>query len=247
MKKRSVSDLWMAKRPAFTLMEVLISIVLLGIILPPLYKSVELLRDSNAHLLKFLEKTKKITQATDILYLDIASSNGNINIKKDEFTRLCIAQTQNSLYGLSSAKVCWVVLKEKNTLARVEGNMYRLPLESEQKVEVDPIISGIKLFDVYHENDKVLVLLQQNGKEPISFMVQGITKPSDSNLVPAIDPNGQPILNSDGSPKMVVKGSPQALGYRKGTTQRKTGRSTNKRNPIRNGAPLPGGASPRVR
>jgi len=202
----------MAKRPAFTLMEVLISIVLLGIILPPLYKSVELLRDSNEHLLKYLEKTKKITQATDVLYLDIASSDGNISIKKDDFTRLCINQTQNSLYELSSAKVCWVVIKKDNTLARIEGNKYRFPLGSEERVEVDPIMKGIKLFDVYHEKDKVLVLLQQNGKEPISFMVQGVTKPKTK-------------------PKTKVKKkNPRNLNNRRNTAQPKT--PNNPRNPV---------------
>jgi len=167
----------MANRKAFTLLEVLISIALLGIILVPLFSVVDLMRDSNQHLLKSLEKSKEITKATKVLFLDILSSDGNLTIKKDEFTRLCMEETKNSLYNLPVAKVCWVVLKEKNTLARVEGNAYRLPLKSEDRVEVDLVMSGVDLFDIYHQKDKVLVLLQQKGQEPISFMVQGITKP----------------------------------------------------------------------
>ena len=38
-------------------------------------------------------------------------------------------------------------------------------------------MKGIEVFDVYHQKDKVLVLLQQQAKEPISFMVQGVMKP----------------------------------------------------------------------
>jgi prepilin-type N-terminal cleavage/methylation domain-containing protein len=171
----------MHKRPAFTLIEVLISIMLLGIILPALYSSVDLLRDSNTHLLEYLEKSKKVTQATDTLFLDIASSDGNLTIQKDEFSRFCIEQTQNSLYALSSPRVCWIVLKKERILVRVEGIGYMLPLRSEERVEVDPIMKGIEIFDVYRSKDKekskVLVLLQQKGKEPISFMVQGISKP----------------------------------------------------------------------
>ena len=167
----------MAKRKAFTLMEVLVSIALLGIILPALYQSVDMLRDSNQHLLEYLEKAKKVSKATQTLYLDILSSDGNITIKKDEFTRLCMEQTKNSLYALPVAKVCWVVLKKDNTLVRIEGNAYNLPLGSEERVEINPIMKDVEVFDVYHQKDKILVLLQQQAKEPISFMVQGVSKP----------------------------------------------------------------------
>ena len=167
----------MHKRPAFTLIEVLISIALLGIILPALYQTVDLLRDSNAHLFSYLEKAKKVTKATDTLYLDLVSSDGNISIQKDEYSRVCIEQTKNSLYALSVAKVCWLVLKKDKTLVRVEGNNYKLPLGSEDKVEVNPIMKNVEVFDVYYEKGKILVLLQQNAQEPISFMIQGISKP----------------------------------------------------------------------
>ena len=165
------------QRKAFTILEVLISIGLLGIVIVALFSAVSMMRDSNTHLLAYLEKSKKTTEATKVLYLDIISSDGNISIKKDEYTRLCMEETKNSLYGLSLAKVCWVVLKENNTLARVEGNVYSLPTRFEDRVEVNPMIEGLEIFDVYHEKDKVLVLIQQKKQEPITFMVQGITKP----------------------------------------------------------------------
>jgi len=86
----------MLKRPGFTIIEVLISIALMGIILPALYQTVDLLRDSNTHLFENLEKAKKVTQVTDTLYLDLVSSDGNISIQKDEFSRVCIENTKNS-------------------------------------------------------------------------------------------------------------------------------------------------------
>ena len=174
----------MLKRPAFTLVEVLISIALLGIILPALYQSVDLLRDSNSHLFEYLKKAKKSTLATDTLYLDIVSSDGNISIQKDEYSRVCIEQTKNSLYALSVAKVCWLVLKKDKTLVRVEGNSYKLPLGLEERVEVNPVMKNVEIFDAYHEKDKILVLLQQYAKEPISFMIQGISKPVKKNKKP---------------------------------------------------------------
>jgi prepilin-type N-terminal cleavage/methylation domain-containing protein len=167
----------MGLRRAFTLIEVLISIALLGIIIAALFPTVSMMRSSNEQLLEYLKKAKKVTQSTKVLYMDILGSDGNLTIKKDDFSRLCIQKTRNSLYGLSVAKVCWVVGKEKNTLTRVEGNNYHLPTRSEDKVEVDRVIEHIDLFDVYHHKDKVLVFLREKGKKPISFMVQGITKP----------------------------------------------------------------------
>ncbi len=167
----------MQNRKAFTLIEVLISIALLGMMIVPLFSVIEMMRNSNEHLLVSLEKSKQITKATKVLFLDILSSDGNLVIKKDEFTRLCIEETKNSLYNLPIAKVCWVILKDKNTLARIEGHSYAIPLKSEDRVEVDKVMTGVEIFDVYQQKDKVLVLIQQKGQDPISFMVQGITNP----------------------------------------------------------------------
>ena len=169
----------MCNRKAFTLLEVLISIALLGIVIVALFSSADMMQNSNQQLAQYLEKSKKITKATKVLYMDMMGSDGNISIKKDEFSRVCMEETRNSLYALPTAKVCWVVLKKENTLARIEGNAYHLPLGLEERVEIDPIMTDIEVFDVYHEKDKILVLIQQKGKEPISFMLQGITKPGN--------------------------------------------------------------------
>jgi len=174
----------MLKRPAFTIIEVLIAIALMGIILPALYEAVALLRDSNTHLFSYLEKAKKITKGTDTLYLDLVSSDGNITIEKNDFSSVCIENTKNSLYALSVAKVCWLVLKKENTLVRVEGYGYTLPIDAEERVEVDKVMKNVVLFDLYYEKDKILVLLQEKSKEPISFMIQGVTKPQKKKKKP---------------------------------------------------------------
>jgi len=172
------------ERKAFTLLEVLISIGLLGIVIVALFSTVSMMKDSNAHLFTYLQKAKKVTQATKVLYLDIASSDGNISIKRDEYVRLCMQETTNSLHALALAKVCWLVLKNDNTLVRVEGNNYSLPLRFEDKVEVDEVMKNIEVFDVYHQKDKVLVLLKQKAKEPVRFMIQGVSKPKIKKTKP---------------------------------------------------------------
>ena len=195
----------MVNRKAFTLLEVLISIALMGIVIVALFSAVDMLQNSNQQLFKYLEKSKQITNVTKVLYLDILGSDGNITIQKDEFSRVCMEETQNSLHALPAAKVCWVVLKKAKTLVRIEGNAYHLPLGSEEKVEIDPTMTDIELFDVYHEKDKVLVLIQQQGKEPISFMLQGITTPATKKKPTENTATQTPLTPAPNTPTVPTK------------------------------------------
>lgn len=184
----------MLRRKAFTLLEVLISIALLTLVMLALNRSVAILRDSNTHLFEYLKTAKTETKVLNVLYRDIIASDGNLTISKDDFSRLCIENTINSLYELPTAKVCWVVLKQDNTLLRVEGNNYSLPVGYEEEVEADLLLKDLELFDVYHEKDKVMVLIKERNKEAMGFMLQGITKPEvkkrDNNLTnPATVPS----------------------------------------------------------
>jgi len=163
-----------ARRDAFTLIEVLISVALLSLVLLALYRSVDMLRSSNRQLFHYLEKANREKQGTETLFLDIAGSDGNLTIVGDEFSRLCLENSVNSLYGLSAAKVCWVVSKKEHTLLRSEGNGYTLPLNSDDRVSVDAVIEDVDLFRVYRQKGEVLVMLRQKGKNSISFMVQGV-------------------------------------------------------------------------
>ena len=165
------------RRAAFTLIEVLVSISLLSLVLLALYNSVGMLRKSNMQLFSYLEKAEREKQGTETLFLDIAGSDGNLTIRGDEFARLCLENTVNSLHELPSAKVCWVVSKEKSLLLRSEGNGYKLPLRSEERVAVDAVMENVDLFRVYRQKSEVLVLLRQKGKESISFLVQGVPEP----------------------------------------------------------------------
>lgn len=195
----------MVGRKAFTLLEVLIAITLMGIVLVALFSSVDILQDSNKHLSEQLIKTKKSIQATQVLYKDILSSDGNLTIEKDEFSRLCVESTLHSLHALPLAKVCWIVMKEQNSLVRVEGIEYTLPTRSEDRVEVDVVMQNVELFDVYHSEDKVLVLLKEKSKKAIKFMLQGIAKPKPpakinkdnitKNNNKAINPNTKSVEN----------------------------------------------------
>ncbi len=122
---------------AFTLIEVLISIALLGLLLTGLYSMLDTQRLNNKKLYEYLQKAMSRDKAVMVLYNDILQSDGNITIKHNDFDNICIESTENSLYALGVAKVCWIVSKEGNNLIRLEGNSYKLPLNSESKISAD--------------------------------------------------------------------------------------------------------------
>ncbi len=180
------------RRSAFTLIEVLISIALLSLVLLALYKSLDMLTHSNRQLFHYLEASHQEKTGTETLFQDIAGSDGNLSIAGDEFSRLCLESSANSLYGLPAAKVCWVVSKKDHMLLRSEGNGYTLPLNSDDRVAVDAVIRDIDLFRVYRKKSEVLVMLRQKGKKSISFLVQGvpeIVKKKPKKLKKAKKPN----------------------------------------------------------
>ncbi len=168
----------MSSKRAFTLIEILISIALLSIVLVGLYSVLDTQRRSVSTIKRYLDKSIKQDKVIMTLYNDIVKSDGNITIKKSERDTICINETRNSLYGLGLAKVCWLVLKDQDSLARIEGNNYSLPLGLEDKVAVDIVAKGVSLFDIYRNKDgNILVVMQVLKNEPFSFLVQGIKQP----------------------------------------------------------------------
>lgn len=179
----------------FTIVEVLISITLLSLVLMALYKSADLMRVSNLHLFNYLQKSTNTLKGSKTLYLDLMHAEHNISINTEEkFHRLTINNTSHSLYGLGHAKVVWLVYKTDNTLLRVEGGDYNIPLRNEQRVEIDVIAKNLELFKIYKskKKDKILAMIQIKGQDPQLFMSQNIPepppKPKDNNATGANTP-----------------------------------------------------------
>ncbi len=167
-------------RKGFTLIEILISVSLLSLVLIGLYESLDIQRSSNKHLFEYLKRSVERDRAIMVLFNDLLKSDGNITVKKGDFDRVCINSTTNSLYALPEAKVCWVVLKRKNTLVRVEGGEYNLPLSSEDQVAVDKVLSNLKLFDLTYNKKlgKILVVVKAEGAKPYTFLLRGVSPPA---------------------------------------------------------------------
>jgi prepilin-type N-terminal cleavage/methylation domain-containing protein len=168
---------------AFTIVEVLISITLLSLVLMALYRSADLMRASNLHLFNYLQKASTTLKGSTTLYKDLMYADHNITINSEEkFHRLTIANTSHSLYGLAQAKVVWLVYKNDNTLLRIEGGEYNIPLRNEERVEIDVIAKNIELFKIYKSKtkNKVLAMIQIAGQDPQLFLTQNIPEPPPS-------------------------------------------------------------------
>jgi hypothetical protein len=169
-----------------------------------LYKSADILRDSNLHLFKHLQKANDSLIGSKTLYMDLMKADHNISIIIEEkFHRLTIENTTNSLYGLGSAKITWLIAKEENALLRIEGGKYSIPLRSEENVEVDLVFKDIEMFKVYQskKKDKILAILKIKGRDAQSFLVQSIPfVPADNNRTMVNNPSNQNPLEPQVNP-----------------------------------------------
>jgi prepilin-type N-terminal cleavage/methylation domain-containing protein len=167
----------MRERYGFTLLEMLISTVLLSLVLLGLYGALNMQQRSTKHLFEFLTNALDADRGVLVLYRDIFQSDGNITLKNGEFDRVCFENTHHSLHGLDNAKVCWIVAKENRALLRIEGNDYRLPLRYGDGVEIDEVMKPVAVFDIQKDKHNVLAAVQKVNRDPYVFLVQGIEPP----------------------------------------------------------------------
>jgi len=135
-------------KKSFTLIELLISIALMGLIVTFLYKVIETLKINDRQISQKIDKNRHSQKELKLIFLDIFNSTDvkikNISTNIDELN----ITTKNSLYENYLPQVIYKVDEEKN-LIRVEKS-------HEDK------LTKVKIFRVYKGKKGYLVYL--NGE-----------------------------------------------------------------------------------
>ncbi len=141
-------------RKAFTLIELLISIVILSIIMLFLYKSYSQLNMSNKIYTKKVQEIKKSERIKEILYLDFAVSKyGSVTILNQEKNEdVVFLQTTHSIHKRFNPYVAYIVKEKK--LYRLESlkPFKEYPLVSDSEF-VSDFLGEVKSFRVYAPKD----------------------------------------------------------------------------------------------
>ncbi len=160
------------RRNAFTLVELLVSIALFGLIATFLFGTIDQLRKQQTF---FQKKEAILSKKNMILSLmrsdfDRAESvNVSMTTSRD-FDTVSITGSNSSLYGVDRPYVVWLVLKDDNALVRLESPVpIKLPILSEERylVHSDLIEKQCELFRVYDSPKHRLIYIQFENQSPL--------------------------------------------------------------------------------
>lgn len=192
---RRLTSTWSSNKRAFSLVELIISIVLLGIIVIFLYSTVSNLEKTNKIFAANEKALSEKEKVVDLLYDDIFAAN-SLELRGIEYS-LASMQTSNSLYDISKPYVTWLVSREKNTLLRFESTKEFKNINSQNSdyFHISKVREDCEVFKVYQSKKKenVLIHLKFKDQEPIiyEFAKPLFVKETNSSKATA------PIINSN--------------------------------------------------
>jgi prepilin-type N-terminal cleavage/methylation domain-containing protein len=160
-------------KKAFTLMELMVSIVLIVLITMFLYNAIATMKISNKTLAQHDKNEDNRTKIFELFYRDIVESTSLQSLQtKDKHFNVLELQTHNSLYQIAMPYVTYFVSKDKDRLIRLEAaKKIDLPVKYEDKfaVHADLLISDVTDFNVYAKSNDINQSLDKNSSEVNNF------------------------------------------------------------------------------
>lgn len=159
-------------RRGFTLVELLVSIALFGLIAVLLFGTIDELRKQHRF---YRSKEGTIVEKNRMISLlrtdfDRAQSITVQEGREKDFDIVSINSSNRSLYGIYHPYVIWAVLKKENRLVRVESAYpisLPLSLDSLYVTHSDTIGKGCELFRVYDSPNHRMIYLAFENRSPI--------------------------------------------------------------------------------
>ena len=143
------------RKSAFTLIELIISIVILSILMLFLYKSYATLNKSNSFLAKEVQKISSLELLKKTIYLDFAAAlkESVVILPQDQREDVVFLQTSNSIHQRINPYVAYIV-KDK-ILYRLESlkPFKEYPLVADSEFVSDKL-GEVKSFRVYSSNEQ---------------------------------------------------------------------------------------------
>jgi prepilin-type N-terminal cleavage/methylation domain-containing protein len=169
------------KKNAFTLIEVLVSIVLLGIIFTYLYSTINSLKMQNNHYIQKSDAIKEENRLFMLLTLDIAQAVGTISPSHSGKYDIINFKSKNSIYGIIEPQIMYFVSKKDNTLIRVESldgfDINNKDQLSTTFLYADILAPECESFKVANNKDGFIsVLLRAKGLKPILLKIPTMIK-----------------------------------------------------------------------
>ncbi|MGE4473262.1 MAG: type II secretion system protein J [Sulfuricurvum sp.] len=161
------------KRTAFTLIELLISIVLFGLITVLLFGTIDNLRTQVDF---YQAKAKHLSQKNRVVSLirsdfdRVKTLTLQTNGGKNYITASLIG-SEHSLYGIDHPYVVWAVLQEGHTLIRLESaSPISLPIDGDKRYLIHSDIIGKEcaLFRIYDSSSHRLIYVKFDGQSPLA-------------------------------------------------------------------------------
>ena len=157
------------RRSGFTLIELVISIMIIALIVTYLYQSLNVLKSANEQLEEKDTQRAYDTGIKKLLLLDIMQGN-DINISQTDHKNFDLLRltSGNSLHNIKLPTVTYLVTKKDGKLIRIEGLDYTLPLNRDTvyRVKYDELREHITHFKLYTDNNnsRMLINIKEEGK-----------------------------------------------------------------------------------
>ena len=170
----------MTNKKAFTLIEVLISIVLLAIIFTYLYGTINSLKQQNNPYLAKSELIKREQKIFKLINLDIIHMIGKPTISYAQNYDTIQFKTKNSIYQIIEPNVAYFVSKKDNSLIRVES-LKKFDFSSKTELSKifiygDIISKDCISFKVNREKNYVNILFRTKQLKPMVLKIPTISK-----------------------------------------------------------------------